>query len=144
MAPGVNSPLYTTELLRLAASLGDPHPLMRADGCSEVRSPTCGSRIRMVVQLDRDRRVEALSMEVHACAFGQASAALVEQHSHGRSADELIEAMADVTRWLVGENDRPAGWPGLEVLDAARTRTGRHGAILLPFRALLGAIEAAP
>ena len=33
-------------------------------------------------------------------------------------------------------------WPGLAVLDPARSRTGRHGAILLPFRALLAAIEA--
>lgn len=144
MAAGMNSPLYTTELLRLAASLGDPHPLEREDGCFEVRSPTCGSRIRMVVQLDRERRVEALSMEVHACAFGQASAALVEQHSQGRSADELAEAMMGVTRWLSGESDPPAAWPGMEALKAARTRSGRHAAILLPFRALLGAIGAAP
>ena len=140
----MNSPLYTTELLRLAASLGDPHPLEREDGSADVRSPTCGSRIRMAVQLDRERRVEALSMQVQACAFGQASAALVEQHSHGRSADELAKALVDVKSWLEGETEEPAGWPGIQALEAARTRTGRHGAILLPFRALLGAIEAAP
>ena len=34
-------------------------------------------------------------------------------------------------------------WPGLDALAPARSRKSRHGAILLPFRALLAAIEAA-
>ena len=33
-----------------------------------------------------------------------------------------------------------ASSPGLAVLDPARARRGRHGAILLPFRALIAAI----
>ena len=56
MAPGMNGPLYTTEILRLAASLHEPHALEREDGLAELRSPTCGSRIRLAVQLDSDRR----------------------------------------------------------------------------------------
>ena len=35
----------------------------------------------MTVQLDGQRRVERISMQVQACAFGQASAALLERHS---------------------------------------------------------------
>jgi hypothetical protein len=57
---------------------------------------------------------------------------------------ELSDAMLGVTRWLAGESDPPTAWPGIEALKAARTRTGRHAAIILPFRALLGAIETAP
>lgn len=140
----MNSPLYTTELLRLAASLGDPHPLGREDGSSNVRSATCGSSIRMAVQLDGERRVEALSMTVHACAFGQASAALVEQHGCGRTREEIADAMLALSQWLSGESEDITCWPGIEALKAARTRTGRHAAILLPFRALLAAIEVAP
>ena len=45
LAPGMNAPLYTTEILRLAASLGEPRALEREDGRAELRSPTCGSRI---------------------------------------------------------------------------------------------------
>ena len=41
----MNAPLYTTEILRLAASLGEPRELEREDGRAELRSPTCGSRI---------------------------------------------------------------------------------------------------
>jgi NifU-like protein involved in Fe-S cluster formation len=138
----MNTPLYTTEILRLAASLQEPHPLEREDGRAELRSPTCGSRIRLCVQLDPDRRVERLSMRVHACAFGQASAALVERHSRGLTHDEVSEAMLALSRWLASEHD-DSGWPGVAALAPARSRKGRHGAILLPFRALLAAMEAA-
>lgn len=139
----MNAPLYTTEILRLAASLGEPRPLEREDGRAELRSPTCGSRIAMAVQLDSERRVERVSMEVHACAFGQASAALVDQHCLGRSHDEVTAALTALSRWLADEQDEAGEWAGLAALAPARTRKSRHGAILLPFRALLAAIESA-
>src|SRR6476469_2538101 len=139
----MSTALYTTEILRLAASLCEPHELEREDGKAELRSPTCGSRICLTVQLDDERRVERISMQVHACAFGQASAALVERHSRGRTHDEVSEAMLDLSRWLASNHDEATAWPGIAVLAPARPRKGRHGAILLPFRALLAAIEAA-
>jgi NifU-like protein involved in Fe-S cluster formation len=138
----MTGPLYTTELLRLAASLSDPHPLEREDGCAQLRSPTCGSRIRLAVQLDCERRIENLSMDVHACAFGQASAALVEQHSRGRTSADIADALRMLSQWLAGERET-AAWPGIEILEPARSKNTRHPAILLPFRALLAAIETA-
>jgi NifU-like protein involved in Fe-S cluster formation len=137
------STLYTTEVLRLAASLQEPHALEREDGRAELRSPTCGSRISLAVQLDDDRRVERISITVHACAFGQASAALLDRHSRGRTHDEVSEAMLALSRWLSDEREQAVGWPGMNALDAARPKKARHGAILLPFRALLAAMEAA-
>src|SRR5437764_13403618 len=108
----MNAPLYTTEILRLAASLSEPRPLDREDGCAEVRSPTCGSRVRLTVQLDEDRRVDRVSMQVNACAFGQASAALVQRYSRGRTHDEVSDAMLEISRWLADEHDDSAAWPG--------------------------------
>jgi NifU-like protein involved in Fe-S cluster formation len=139
----MTEPLYTTEILRLAASLREPQALDREDGRAELRSPTCGSRITLAVQLDRDRRIQRLSMEVHACAFGQASAALLERHGTGRTHDEVSEALVELSRWLADEREETAGWPGIVALAPARPRKARHGAILLPFRALLAAIEEA-
>ncbi|MCL6729555.1 iron-sulfur cluster assembly scaffold protein [Sphingomonas hankyongi] len=134
-------PLYTTEILRLAASLQEPRELERADGRAEVRSATCGSKISLTVQLDEDRRVLAITQTVQACAFGQASAALVEHHATGRSHAEVADAMLAVSRWLCGHREDSGDWPGLMALEPARTRQPRHGAILLPFRALLAAME---
>ena len=137
----MSNPRYTTDILRLAASLHEPRALDREDGRAEVRSPTCGSRIAMSVQLDGDRRVEHVSMQVHACAFGQASAALVQRHCQGRDHDEVSEAMLALSRWLANEHNEIDHWPGIVVLEPAKATSGRHGAILLPFRALLAAME---
>jgi NifU-like protein involved in Fe-S cluster formation len=139
----MSRPLYTTEILRLAASLQEERELEREDGRAELRSPTCGSRITIAVELDDERRVRMISQRVHACAFGQASAALVQQHAIGRAHDEVADALVNVSRWLAHERDEPDAWPGIDALAAARPRKGRHGAILLPFRALLAAIESA-
>jgi NifU-like protein involved in Fe-S cluster formation len=139
----MTAPLYTTEILRLAASLYGPRELERIDGGAELRSPTCGSRISISVQLDGDRRVTAISQQVHACAFGQASAALLEQHAIGCAHDEVSDALVVLSRWLAQEQEETGDWPGLAALAPARKRQARHGAILLPFRALLAAIESA-
>jgi NifU-like protein involved in Fe-S cluster formation len=88
--------------------------------------------------------VSAVSQQVRACAFGQASAALVAKHAPGRTKEEIAEALASLAGWLDGSRDDPGGAPvswGLEALGPARSRTSRHGAILLPLRALLAAIE---
>jgi NifU-like protein involved in Fe-S cluster formation len=141
MAQGMNAPLYTIEILRLAGSLADPARLERVDGAAELRSPTCGSTVHTEVRMDGGV-VGAISQQVRACAFGQASAALVAQHARGRSPDEVAETLAALTDWLEGHRDDPGGW-GLEALAPARSRTSRHGAIVLPLRALLAAIESA-
>ena len=139
MAEVMSAPLYTIEILRLAGALPDPAHLARVDGMAELRAPTCGSVVRAEVQLDGGT-VTALSQQVRACAFGQASAALVAQHATGRSRDDVARALAALSEWLDGSRDEPGGW-GFEALAPARSRTGRHGAILLPLRALLAAIE---
>jgi len=136
----MNAPLYTTEILRLAASLPAPRQLDRVDGVSEQRSPTCGSTLRLQVQLDEQGRIEALSQEVHACAFGQASASLLAANAPGRSSEQVAEALIELESWLSGSRDDPGSWPGLDALAPARSRRSRHGAILLPFRALLAAM----
>ena len=136
----MNAPLYTTEILRLAASLPAARELERVDAFAEPRSPTCGSTVRVSVQLDEGGRVAALSQEVHACAFGQASASLLAASASGRSAGNVAEAVEELENWLSGARDDPGGWPGLAALAPARSRRSRHGAILLPFRALLAAM----
>ena len=136
----MNAPLYTTEILRLAASLAEPRELEREDGRAELRSPTCGSRVEVAIALD-DGRVEAVTQKVHACAFGQASAALMERGSSGQSRSDVAEAVDQLGSWLSSDGPEP-DWPGIAALAPARSRKSRHGAILLPFRALLAALDA--
>ena len=136
----MNAPLYTLDILRLAASLPEPVELERVDGSASERSPTCGSTARAEVQVDDTGRIEALSMEVEACAFGQAAAALVAAGAAGRSRDEIAAVLDQLTAWLSGERGDSPEWPGFEALAPARARRSRHGAIVLPLRALLAAM----
>lgn len=136
---GLNAPLYTIEILRLAGSLPDPEQLERVDGAAKLRSPTCGSTVLSEIAMDGGV-VAGLSQQVRACAFGQAAAALVAKHAAGRNQDEVAEALSTLVGWLGGASDEPGGW-GFEALAPARSRVSRHGAILLPLRALLAAIE---
>ena len=138
----MNAPLYTIEILRLAAALPEPVSLERVDGFASKRSPTCGSTVATEIALEGGR-IETLSQTVSACAFGQASAALVSRQAPGRDRAEVEMALTQLTAWLDGQRNDPPDWPGFDALGPARSRTGRHGAILLPLTALLAAIEAA-
>ena len=91
-----------------------------------------------------DGRVAALGQQVEACAFGQASAALMGATRSGTSAAELAAALAGARRLARRRRDDPGRLAGpRRASPGARAHTARHGAILLPFRALLAAIEAA-
>ncbi|MEY3986356.1 MAG: hypothetical protein RLZ59_1801 [Pseudomonadota bacterium] len=137
------SALYTTDILRLAASI--PHlgllgpPAHRVDR----RAPVCGSRIVVDVQLDDAGRICAFGQDVRACALGQASACLLGAHILGQSGPELAQIAADLAAWLSDQRAEPPHWPGIEILAAARAHPGRHGAICLPFEAAVqAALEA--
>lgn len=137
----MSGPLYTRDILRLAASIPDLVRFAELEGAAERRSPTCGSRARVTVELDGMGRITSLRQAVEACAFGQASAALMSRSAAGRSSGEVAAAVAGIENWLGGDDGSADAWPGLEVLAPARPRRGRHGAILLPFRTLLAAME---
>jgi NifU-like protein involved in Fe-S cluster formation len=141
LAKGVKEPPYTREILRLAASIPYLETLEELQGATEGRSKTCGSRMRIAVELDWADRIVRLRQAVEACAYGQATAALMGGHAMGRSAEEVGATLAELEAWLAGTGEIPSTWPGLEVLTPALGRKGRHGAILLSFQTLLAAIE---
>ena len=137
----MNAPVYTTDILRLAASLAPPRRLGRVDGSAALRSPTCGATIETEVECDDQGRIAAISQKVSACAFGQAAAALAERGAPAKTADEVERARGELADWLDNLRDDPGKWPGLDTLAPARSKRGRHGAILLPFRALAEAMR---
>ncbi|WP_162888132.1 hypothetical protein [Sphingomonas mesophila] len=74
---------------------------------------------------------------VEACAYGQAAAALMGARAVGLDRSGAVEMVRTVEGWLAGGEG--AQW--LAPLAPALGRTGRHEAILLPFRALAAAFE---
>ena len=139
----MNAPLYNTEILRLAASVPFESRLEGAMASCEKRSPVCGSRVTVDVNLDDAGRVAAIGMVVRACALGQASAALMKAHAVGRSPEELEAARDGLAAWLAGTRATPPDWPGLDLFTPALEHRGRHPAIRLAFEAVAEAARAA-
>lgn len=139
----VAAPLYTRDILRLAASIPHLGRLAEADARVERRSAVCGSRVAVELRLAPDGRIADLAQEVRACALGQASAALMGTHAIGRSGPELAEARDRLAAFLRGEQDGPGDWPGMDQLAAARPYPARHPSILLPFEAVAEAATCA-
>ena len=60
----MKEPPYTREILRLAASIPYLERFDQLEGATERRSPNCGSRMRMAVELDWAGRVSRLRQAV--------------------------------------------------------------------------------
>lgn len=139
----MNAPLYNAEILRLAASIPYAERLADPMGTSEKRSPICGSRVTVDVDVDADGRVSKLGMLVRACALGQASASLMAANASGKTAAELAEARDALAGWLAGEAAGPPPWPGLDLFTPALSHSARHASIRLAFEAAVEAAEQA-
>lgn len=131
--------LYNAELLGLATSLAryplsDDLPLR-----ASVRSATCGSVTEVGLELDQRDEIARIGIKAQACAVGQAAAAIFAAGAAGKSATEIAPTLAGIEQWLSG-GDLP-DWAGIGAIAAARDYPARHGAILLPWRAALAALN---
>jgi NifU-like protein involved in Fe-S cluster formation len=131
--------LYTPQVLALATSLArfplDEALMLRGT----ARSPTCGSTIELGLALDRQGAIERVGLRAHACAIGQAAAAIFAESASGRDALALRAAEAEVGSWL--EGGALPDWPNFDAIAVARSYPARHGAILLPWKAALAALS---
>lgn len=133
--------LYTPEVLAAAVSLSR-YPL--TDDLvlrGEARSKSCGSRIVLGLALDEVGQVTRVGMASHACAIGQACAAIFADGAPGRDAVKLRDARAAMVLWLRGEAAMP-DWPGMALVAPAQAYPARHGAMLLAWQAACHALDA--
>lgn len=132
--------LYTPEVLGLTIRLAhypwsDALPLQ-----GEARSQSCGSTIALGLSLGEQGTVESIGIRSQACAIGQAAAAIFADAVIGRGPEEVCVTGETMARWLSREGPMPE-WPGLAKIAAARDYPGRHGAVLLPWRAAIQAFS---
>ncbi|MEM9877881.1 MAG: iron-sulfur cluster assembly scaffold protein [Pseudomonadota bacterium] len=140
----MSDPLYTTDILRLAADIPHLGLLDRADFSVTKVSPICGSRVKASVRLS-GHTVAHYGQEVRACALGQASAAIVGQHVIGQRLDVFPSLLAAMQAFLKGDGPHPQGeWSQTHIFAPAQQHKARHASILLPYQALADiAVQAA-
>nr|WP_314465247.1 iron-sulfur cluster assembly scaffold protein [uncultured Novosphingobium sp.] len=132
--------LYTPEVLGLTIRLAH-YPWSEALPLQgEARSQSCGSTIALGLSLGERGTVESIGIRSQACAIGQAAAAIFADAVIGRGPEEVCVTGETMARWLSGEGPMPE-WPGLAKIAAARDYPGRHGAVLLPWRAAIQAFS---
>ncbi len=136
------SELYSRDILRLAASLPYGDSLAYSNGSAELRAPLCGSNMRVEAAF-ADTRVIGVAIAANACALGQASAAILRLHAAGSEMADIASIRDRLAEALASDADMPVDWPELVFLGPARKHASRHGAILLPYDALIAAAQMA-
>lgn len=132
--------LYSKDVLRRAATIGRTGRLSAPDATVSRVSPVCGSRITVDLKM-KDGVVSDYAQDVHACALGQSSAAVLAEKVIGRSGAELREVAGTLRAMLVDGAPPPGGdWSGLAILAPVHDHKTRHGAVMLAFEAVIDAI----
>lgn len=135
--------LYTPQVLALATSLAACPITADLPLQGSARSAACGSSLTVGLALDEAGRVARIGLAAHACAIGQAAAAIFAAAAQGRDQADITAALTEIEGWLAGQGCLP-GWPGLDAIAAAQAFPARHGALLLPWKAARGALSSAP
>ncbi len=126
--------LYTPEVLALATQLA-AYPLNSdLPLLGNARSATCGSTITLGLAPDDAGRIARLGIAAHACAIGQAAAAIFAEAAMGKNAAEIAFARVALQEWLSGAGPLP-DWPGLNAIAAVPSYPARHGAVMLTWNA---------
>ena len=129
--------LYTSEVLELATNLADFGWDEAFSHQGTARSRSCGSSIVLGLSTDCKGKIDRIGVKCQACAIGQAGAAIFAGGATGLGAAEIGASYKAMRDWLEGTGDMP-DWPGLAAICAARDYPGRHGAILLAWKAASG------
>lgn len=134
------SRLYSPRLLALSASLA-AFPLDdRFAHVTETHSRTCGSSIKLGLDLDDDGLIERLGLQVSACAVGQSSAAIMAKGIVGSGFSAVDATSGSIKAWLNGDGSLPE-FPEMEALESAWPHKGRHETLLLPWKAAREALS---
>lgn len=135
--------LYTPEMLAAAVELARYPALAAAPLHGSARSPTCGSTLDLDLIADADGNVAQVGLRVRACAVGQASAAIFARHAGHRTPAAIAQVLAELQAWLDHAGPQP-DWPDIALIAPARDFRGRHGAMLLPWKAAAEALSSLP
>lgn len=131
--------IYNKDVLRLAADISRTEPLEAPDATVDAASPLCGSSITVDLSVS-DGKITDYAHRLKACALGQASASVMAAVAVGLDRVEIEQARDQIEAMLKQGDTPPEGvWTPLKALAPAKDAAARHGAILLPFRAVLEA-----
>lgn len=135
--------LYHQVILDTAAAATGRGEIDNADARVEIDNPLCGDRVRIDLIMD-GRRVRRIAHRVRGCILCEAAASVIGAGAPGEHAADLSALALDLRRSL-GSDEKalPLRWPSLEMFAPVRAYRSRHDCVLLPFDALIRALDEA-
>lgn len=133
--------LYNARIMELAEDIPLDGRLKEPDATASVRSPLCGSRITVDLQI-RDGIITDYRHVVRACTLGQAAASIMARHVVGKSVAEVIRVGDALRAMLKEKQPLPADvWDDLQILTPVQDFKSRHGSVMLSFDAVKKAVK---
>ena len=133
--------LYSDKVLEFAGNNPRLGRLDAPEATATVHSRLCGSTITVDIVTDGDIVVD-YAHEVRACAIGQASSAILARAVIGATAAELREVRETMLAMLKEDGPPPEGrFAEARYLEPVRDYRARHAATMLPFDAVVAALN---
>lgn len=136
----MSNALYQQAIKELAKAAHGAGKLDAPDGEASLDNPLCGDRVRMQVAR-KHGRIVAIGHETKGCLLCRASASILGQHAIGKTAGEIAVVRDALQNMLNTADVAPLAWQELESFVPASRFPSRHQCVLLPFSALLAALE---
>ena len=116
------------------------------DASATVDNALCGDRVTIDIRRsdpEEDGLVSEIGHVVRGCVLCEAAATLIVEAGTGASAEELRTASDRVRRMIEDGVPPPGGaWRKADMFLPVRPHPSRHDCVLLPFQALLEALDA--
>ena len=135
--------LYHQQIMDLARAETGAGALDDADASATINNPLCGDRVRIDLKLS-GQAVSEIAHRVRGCALCRAAAVVIGTHAPGESPARLRE-VADLTAAMLKTGAAPAAgaWAEIAAFQPVAARKSRHDCVLLPFQALVAALDEA-
>ena len=136
---------YHAAIMSAAHRASGKGRLAAPDASATVDNPLCGDRVTIDIRWDepggRDRMLE-IGQVVRGCVLCEAAASVIVEAGTGVSAADL-RAASDRVRGMIEDGGPPpeGAWRKAEMFLPVRPHPSRHDCVLLPFQALLEALD---
>lgn len=137
----MNNDLYHARILELARDTSTEGRLDTPSASATVNNPLCGDRVTIDVIVE-NMALTTVGHKVRGCALCRASASLIGIHAPGHDAAQLTEVADAITAMLKSSGPAPDGvWQALAAFRPVIDHKSRHDCVLLPFQALVEALD---
>jgi nitrogen fixation protein NifU and related proteins len=133
--------LYHQAILELAKQGREAGRLEAPQASVTVDNPLCGDRVTLDLNL-ADGQVREVGHRVRGCLLCQAAAAAIGRRAPGATPAALRVVARDLGEAIAGAPEAAGkSWPELAAFAPVHAHKSRHECVLLPFEALIGALD---